>query len=131
MLRSVRIRRGAVAAGVCLTSVAASREAGAWVFPEHTRITATAMVRLERQTDPDAKRRFRETMDIVEKSFGTCEKRDCVSFATLPSLAADHSCTPSELMTRVTRVNEKDESWVLEVLRIGREAGETLVNAGS
>ena len=102
--------------------------ASAWIFSEHTRITATALERL-RKEDPwgpvltEAWLRVREAerwaCTEVEREVG---EGDCFGFAALPSLAADHSCNPEELESQLA-----SEPWPARVIEASRQVAERLL----
>jgi len=104
--------------------VLASSSAAAWTPPEHTLITKTALGML--LDDPATKEPLRRAWaslvaDGPRKVPWPCREVNdthtlkCVSFADLPSLAADHSCMPSDLIRILN-----NELWVHDVIQRSR-----------
>jgi hypothetical protein len=131
--RSAAPARAAVTALLLLLPAAAQ----AWIWPEHRDIAAEAVKELppgERQT-LDAM--WADTQKLGGKqvcpklvdpgSQPTTKYGDwegiCVDFASLPALAADHSCSAGELWADVAK-----EQWTLKVVWVAARTKERLAS---
>ncbi len=117
----------AASLGVATLLFFVSRAALAWVFPEHTKITSRALELVDqaelakvwkRAHDPAARTCESATVDVGSGP--------CFGFAALPSLAADHSCSPDDLAKIAAR-----SDWAAELAREGRKIGRALERAGN
>jgi hypothetical protein len=117
--------------GVLFVATTWANHASAWIFSEHTQITESAWRSIEQ--DPDLSRRLKQVLPALNHGLRLCEKRtrSCPNFAVLPSLAGDHSCTPSELRKIVSGRDRPKNRWVFDVLAIGDKAGGELDQAGT
>lgn len=122
----VRACTGGAAGALLLTASSAA----AWTPPEHTLITKAALTRLleDAGTKVPLERAWWHVVSGAPRPIAwPCEKVDddvspaCVSFADLPSLAADHSCAPSDLLAILQR-----DTWVYDVLARSRATGAKL-----
>ncbi|WP_437733638.1 hypothetical protein [Sorangium sp. So ce1335] len=142
MRKMSSIHAGAVSMGVLLFA----RIASAWTHNEHTRMTAMALrdeTRLAsqafpeslhvppldtsarralaslwdaaRKADPLRSKRLCATIDEDELSYGYAPT--CISFASLPAFAADHTCSASDLGQMVAA----KDNWPQRVLRVAQK----------
>lgn len=103
-----------------------SIDAGAWAEHEHVEIGRAALDALTADNAAAKEREAYTTLqaawekirkadprlqDVLCESIGTAYGR-CIGFATLPMLAGDHSCTPSDLDEHIA------EDWILDVLDV-------------
>lgn len=109
-----------------MTFCGVSRSADAWLLFEHARIGETALARL----DPAVRGALAEgwahalaSMDTPESSQVLCTDiaaatlhGRCVSFGTLPALAADYACTPAELTRALSGLAAGGPSWLRQTL---------------
>ncbi len=120
-----------------LVSTCVSLSAHAWVITEHTRLTFESVQKLSkphraalqaawglaREHTPQARQHLCKEVAsaaIVNET----GKRWCVSMSTLPAVAADHSCSPSDLSQILA-----DEPWIYDVLLEGRRVGADIAAA--
>lgn len=123
--------RRALAFVVLLGGLLRPSSAEAWIFPEHTRITAEALAEL--QNSPTYASKLEHVLSEVNAELGLCrtESEQCVAFADLPSLAGDHSCSPGELsrLLRDKRAGKSD--WVFAVLKVASDTRKAIDDAGA
>ncbi|HUM03148.1 MAG TPA: hypothetical protein VL084_12730 [Thermoanaerobaculia bacterium] len=124
-------RRTPVFLLLTLLGAGASREARAWIFPEHRDITAKAI-----QDLPPAERAVLDRLWAdarLGKETRLCEdpaapdppgKVPCLDLATWPALGGDHSCSPANLLSEVL-----DEPWTLNVASVAAELKRKLAKA--
>jgi hypothetical protein len=112
-----------------------TRDSSAWLFPEHVQLGYAGAEGL------DARERevFHAAWDLVRGSGGLTERLCenpvqpeplmgrgasswCIGLATLPALAADHSCSPAEL-DRAIR-----SDWLVDVLTEAQRLGAQLAS---
>jgi hypothetical protein len=116
---------------VALLGAGASREARAWIYPEHRDITAEAI----RGLTPAEKavldrlwadaRLGKETRLCAEPAAPDPPgKVPCLDLAAWPALAGDHSCSPADLLSEVL-----DEPWTLNVASVAAELKRKLAKA--
>lgn len=127
-----RSGRCAVASVLATALLCSAVPARAWLLHEHTRIGVEAV-----RTLPASERRALDRAWTLARADGAtrlCENLAagpeplahaagdaCIPFASLPALAADHSCTPEDLGRTIT-----ESAWVLDVLEVGNATALTL-----
>jgi hypothetical protein len=114
--------------------------ARAWIWPEHRDIAAVAI-----QDLPAPERKTLDAMWSAARTLGTkqvCEKtvdagafpvdvprgewdKVCVDLASLPALAADHSCSAAELWADASK-----EPWAPKVVWVAAQTKKRLAEAG-
>lgn len=153
-----RGRRG-LRVAASLAVLASAPSAAGFTFPEHVRITQRAVRQLRDEADFGADAPYARLaalwshLDVSgQHHAGLCATLDatssvvrssppaCVSFADLPALAGDHSCTPSDLdriLDAAGRVvdavgpdDRADAHWVFRVLRSAQEADRLVQDQG-
>jgi hypothetical protein len=112
-----------------LVSLLVPRAAAAWTFPEHQRISETAIQLLARNHEepPPGKKavaeRWSEFRASIDPALPLCsegQKQDekaettCIPSAALPALAGDHACTPVALDAEL----RSDPDWMFDVLDV-------------
>ena len=97
-----------------------SREADAWIYPEHRDIAGAAVAGLSAAEKAALDSLWAEARK--GKDARLCEavwagdqgpKPGCLDWASFPAIAGDHSCSPNELLTTVLESN-----WILPVAGI-------------
>ena len=118
-----------------LASFSVARPAEAFLFSEHSRITQRALEDLA--VDPDVGSLVRTLVALPElcPREGDMNESDCLRLvADFASIAADHSCTPDELVLLVDESNRaragKREHWLWSVRRNAWE-GDARLNGDS
>jgi hypothetical protein len=116
---------------VALLGALASREARAWIFPEHRDITVVAIHDLSPAEKAVLDRLWADAR--LGKEARLCEdpaapdppgRVPCLDLATWPALAGDHSCSPANLLSEVL-----DEPWTLNVASVAAELKRKLAEA--
>lgn len=124
-------RRSRVFVLVALLGTGASREARAWIFPEHRDITVEAIHGLSPAEKAVLDRLWADAR--LGKETRLCEdpaapdppgRVPCLDLATWPALAGDHSCSPADLLSEVL-----DERWTPEVASVAAELKRKLAKA--
>jgi hypothetical protein len=124
-------RRTPVYLLLALLVVGASREARAWIFPEHRDITAEAIKKLSPAEKAVLDRLWADAR--LGKETRLCEdpaapdppgRVPCLDLSTWPALAGDHSCSPANLLSEVL-----DEPWTLNVASVAAELKRMLAKA--
>lgn len=112
-----------------------SQAAHAWILPEHAQITSDATSQLDEsqrgilQTLWSQARRGSESRlcQWLERAPADADGAvSCLGFADLPAVAADHSCTPEELLHEVSQ-----EAWLRDVVQVGNVTERRMREAGS
>jgi len=129
-----RAFRGALALAVLLLP----RAAVAWTFPEHERISETAIRSLaddditaaswhafRASVDPEL--RLCAEADEKKLTGREEEKATCVPAGALPALAGDHSCTPQDLAQQL----RENAGWIFKVLGVANATQRSLDGAGT
>lgn len=107
---------------IATTCLVVSTNARAWIAHEHMGVTKTGVLELptaERGalnalwSELRAESVSQWCLDPVRADVGANGAPRCVTFTMLPALAADHSCSPSELGEFID-----NERWIFRVLRI-------------
>lgn len=105
--------------------------ANAWIFSEHRTIGDEGWALLS----PEARAYYSELWKSARPSIGEgiCEhphgagaNATCLDFSTWPALAADHSCSPSDLLGDVLK-----SGWALDVARVSAGVKSELAAATS
>ncbi len=108
-------------------------EAPAWIYPEHREIGGAAISGLDAPSRARLDRLWAEARAGREERLcaepwagdqGT--KPACLDFASWPAIAADHSCSPDDLLSTAL-----DSQWILGVARIAAEVKVALATATS
>jgi hypothetical protein len=127
--------RVALAWWLVSTCLVVSTNAHAWIAHEHVRVTETGVQELtvaEHETlsalwrGLGAESASQFCSDAVRATFGADGAPTCVTFTMLPALAADHSCSPSELGTLIDH-----ERWILQVLRVATKTEQDINRASN
>jgi hypothetical protein len=128
--RGREVFRHALAFVFVLCGLSLPRVAQAWIFPEHTRLTARAVAALE--VDPSYAPKLAAVLGVLRKELGLCatESAPCVSFTALPSLAGDHACSPGELAKYLHEARSDEKHWIFGVLAVALNT-QREIDAGS
>ena len=123
-----RLRRAAPLLLAALLHAAAAR---AWIYSEHRAITARGIDTLDA-----ARRSSLDALWEVAREEGTARlcgapnvedphaRPDCIDLAGWPSIAADHACSPDEMLAVVL-----DSGWILNVADIAGNTGAAVARA--
>jgi hypothetical protein len=129
MMHKAGSAKRALGGGLVLGLLLAPRAALAWTFPEHQRISETAIRLLVtngekappgRKTVPERWIEFRSSIDpaLPICAEGYQKRKDeawnCIPSGALPALAGDHACTPVALDVEL----RDDPDWMFDVLGV-------------
>jgi hypothetical protein len=122
-----RLRRAAPLLLAALLHAAAAR---AWIYSEHRAITARGIDTLDaaRRSSLDTLWELARDGD-AGRLCGAPEandpkgRPDCIGFSAWPSIAADHACSPDEMLVVL------DSSWILNVADIAESTAEAVARA--
>jgi len=128
-----RVARGLL--GASFACLASASPAQAWIYPEHRQIGVDAWQRL----DPHAQDFYRALWQRARGAHGvrwceaavagtpfapqTSDTGRCIDFADWPALAADHSCSPDELLA-----NALQSDWAARVASVSDQLREDLAH---
>lgn len=126
--RSGRVRRAAILLLAGLFSAAFAR---AWIYSEHRAITAQGIDTLEparRRALDDLWRAAREGHDArlcaAADAGDQGGRPDCIDLSAWPAVAADHACSPDEMLAVVL-----DSAWILDIASIAGKTGAAIARA--
>lgn len=117
-----------LALAIVAATLASSRSAHAWIFPEHAAIAQAALDQLS----PEAQDFYR-ALWLAAHAPRACREieagdqgpaPECLDFAAWSATAGDHSCSPKDLLDGVL-----PGKWVLDVARVAVEAKTKLAHA--
>jgi hypothetical protein len=124
-------RKVVVAVALITLLPPAASPARAWIFPEHRKITSTAITGLrEEQAEIlrglwESARAGREGRFCPEPDAPEPEATPaCLDYSTWPAIGGDHACSFEEMLATVS-----DTDWILKVAAIGARTGRDLAAA--
>jgi hypothetical protein len=116
---------------VCISLLTFTKEASAWVYPEHRRLSFLAIQNLSPQYRAELDRlwlnartgyELRLSESIINPDAGKTSNQ--LDYASWAAISGDHSCSPADMLNTVLL-----SSWILRVEKVTAKFGESLAKA--